>query len=147
MKIQNVSKVCAAIACALSMSAQAANVLDASQMARGYSSDDINHMMGLVGKQSMKTQKRIALDNGVTKVRFQQMYDGIPVFGYSVAASESTMGALNNVQGRFLDLGNHVINTKPRISAEKSHEHGHEQRQKRRQVGLQQRKSVVYLCP
>jgi vibriolysin len=120
MKIQNISKICAAVACALTMSANAANILDASEMSRGYSSDNINQVLGLVGNTQMKAVNAIDAGNGVTKVRFQQEYKGIPVFGYNVAATKTAMGAYTNVQGKVLDLGNQMIMTRPHISASKA---------------------------
>jgi vibriolysin len=120
MKIQNITKVGAAIACALTMSANAANLVDVSQIAKGYSSDNINHVLGLVGDTQMKAAKTIDAGNGVTKVRFNQEYKGIPVFGHSVAATQTEMGVFTNVQGKMLDLSNAMINTKARISAKQA---------------------------
>ncbi len=121
MKIQNISKICAAVACALSFSAAAANIQDASIMAKGYSGDNINHVLGLAnGNQKLKAVKAIDVGNGKTKVRFQQEYKGIPVYGYNLAATKSAMGVYSDVSGKFLNLENHIIMTKPRISAEKA---------------------------
>jgi vibriolysin len=122
MKIQNISKICAAVACALTMSANAAslnasNTIDASVVSQGYSSDDINSLIGFAGTDtSMKAVKTIDVGNGKTKVRFQQMYKGIPVFGHSIAADVSAMGQFSNAQGQILNLGNTPFLTKARIS-------------------------------
>ncbi|MFT4927684.1 MAG: vibriolysin [Phenylobacterium sp.] len=124
MKIQNISKICAAVACALTMSASAANLQaasasqDASLMAKGFSSDNINQVLGLAGDTQMKAVKTIDAGNGVTKVRFQQHYRGIPVFGHSVAATKTEMGVLTNVKGNVLNLDNKRFSTKARISAD-----------------------------
>jgi vibriolysin len=120
MKIQNISKICAAVACVLTMSANAANVQDASLMAKGNSGDNINHVLGLNGNSQMKAVKAIDAGNGVTQVRFQQEYKGVPVFGYNLAATKSAMGAFSNVSGKFLDLSNEIVRTRPLISAEKA---------------------------
>jgi vibriolysin len=120
MKIQNISKVCAAVACALTMSANAATTIDASVVAQGKSGDNINYVLGLNGNTQMKAVKDIDAGNGVTKVRFQQEYKGIPVFGYSVAATKSAMGALSDVQGKILDLSNKMVMTRPHVSASKA---------------------------
>jgi vibriolysin len=53
-------------------------------------------------------------------VRFEQQYKGIPVYGYSVAATQSSMGQLSNVQGQILDLGKRPLLTKPFISAKQA---------------------------
>ena len=86
MKIQNISKICAAVACSLALSANAANELNATDMAAGYASDNINHVLGLTANTQMKAVAHVDAGNGVTKVRFQQQYKGIPVWGYNVAA-------------------------------------------------------------
>jgi hypothetical protein len=55
MKIQHISKTCAAVACALTFSASAANIQDASFIAKGYTGDNINHVLGLAnGNQQLK---------------------------------------------------------------------------------------------
>ncbi len=120
MKIQNISKICAAVACALTMSANAANIQDASLMTAGYSSDNINQVLGLAGSTQMKAVKEINAGNDTTLVRFQQQYQGIPVFGYSVAATKTAMGLLTDVKGKILNLDGKRFSTKPRISAEKA---------------------------
>ncbi len=121
MKIQNISKICAAVVCALSMSATAANnTIDASVMAKG-SGDNINAVMGLTGsKTQLKAVKDIVTTNGLVKTRFQQTYNDVPVFGYSVAATKTSMGVFTNVQGELLDLNNQMIMTRPHISASKA---------------------------
>ncbi len=120
MKIQNISKICAAVACALTMSANAANIIDASEMTRGYSSDNINQVLGLTGNTQMKAVKSINAGNGVTKVRFQQEFNGVPVFGHSVAATQTSMGLLTDVSGKILDLSSKNFSTKARISTGKA---------------------------
>ncbi|NQZ11643.1 MAG: peptidase M4 family protein, partial [Algicola sp.] len=44
------------------------------------------------------------------------MYRDIPVFGYSVAATQSAMGLISNVKGQYVDLDSHLLITKPRIA-------------------------------
>ncbi|MFT4923928.1 MAG: vibriolysin [Phenylobacterium sp.] len=119
MKIQNISKVCAAVACALTLSVNAASI-DAASMSQGYSSDNINQVLGLTGSTQMKAVKTINVGNGVTKVRFQQMYNNVPVFGHTVAATQTEMGLLTNVQGKVLQLNGKRFSTTPRISTEKA---------------------------
>ncbi|MCJ8269829.1 MAG: M4 family metallopeptidase, partial [Psychrosphaera sp.] len=120
MKIQNISKICAAVACSLALSANAANILDASEMSRGFTSDNINQVLGLTGSTQMKALKSVDAGKGVTKVRFQQEFNGVPVFGYNLAATKSAMGTYSNVVGKVLDLSNHVVQTRPKISASKA---------------------------
>jgi vibriolysin len=120
MKIQNISKICAAVACALTLSANAANIQDASAMSNGYSSDNINQVLGLTGSTQMKAVKEIKAGNNITKVRFEQTFNGIPVFGYNVAATKTAMGLLTNVEGKILNLDNQRFSTKVRISADRA---------------------------
>ncbi|NQZ07353.1 MAG: M4 family metallopeptidase [Algicola sp.] len=123
MKIQNISAVCAAVACALTMSANAASLQDtsaiqnASVMAKGYSSDNINDMLGLTGHTQMKASKIVDAGNGVTKVRFQQEYRGVKVFGHSVAATKTAMGTFTNVKGDLFNMGSKPFLTRARIPA------------------------------
>jgi len=120
MKIQNISKICAAVACALTMSANAASTINAADLAQGYASDNVNQVLGLVGNTQMKAVRDIKIGNGVVKSKFQQTYKGIPVFGYNVAATKTDMGAFTNVQGELLNLDNAMISIRPRISAKKA---------------------------
>ncbi len=116
MKLHTISKTCAAVVCALSMSANAANLVDASSMVQ-FESNDLSAMMGLSANDSMKASKSVALSNGVTKVRFQQYYQGVKVFGHSVAATQSDMGFLTNVSGNFLNIEAPLM-VRGRIAAE-----------------------------
>ncbi|MCJ8271231.1 MAG: M4 family metallopeptidase, partial [Psychrosphaera sp.] len=116
MKLHTISKTCAAVVCALSMSANAANLVDAKSMVQ-FQSNDISAMMGLSANDSMIASKTVALDNGVTKVRFQQYYQGVKVFGHSVAATQSDMGFFTNVSGNFLNIEGPLM-VRGRIAAE-----------------------------
>ena len=125
MKIQNISKICAAVACALTMSANAANLSstsDASIMSKGYSSDNINALVGLSGQSSMKALKTVDLGNGISKVRFQQTYAGVPIFGHTIAASRSAMGQFSDAKGKIFNPGNTPFSTRARISLDSAME-------------------------
>ncbi|MFT4923929.1 MAG: vibriolysin [Phenylobacterium sp.] len=112
-----ISKTCAAVICALSMSASAANLVSADSMV-AFSGDNMNQMMGLTANDNLKAGKVVALSNGVSKVRFQQYHQGIKVFGHSIAATQSEMGFYSNVQGNFLNLD--MMSTKGRIAPEQA---------------------------
>ena len=116
-KTHKITKTCAAVVCALSMSANAANLVQAESMV-AFSSDNINQMMGLSANDSLRAGKAVQLNNGISKVRFQQYHQGVKVFGHSVAASKTEMGFYTNVKGNFLNLDN--VSTKGRISAEQA---------------------------
>lgn len=129
MKIQKLSTVCAAVACALSFSASAVelqatgssvSMIDAKAVAGITVSDDINHMLNLTNDVKMKSVIEGKLPSGDTKVRFQQTFQDIPVFGHSIAATRSAMGALSNVSGQFADLDGKFISTKASISGDEA---------------------------
>ena len=131
MKIQKLTTICTAVACALSFGASATslNALDnksaitmknAAAVAGVTVSDDINHMLNLTNDVKMKSALEGKLPSGDTKVRFQQTYQGIPVFGHSIAATRSAMGALSNVSGQFADLDGQFISTKAAINKDEA---------------------------
>ncbi len=117
MKIHVLSKIGAAVVCALSLSAHGANLISADSMV-GFSGDNINQMLGLKSADTLRSSHTVSLGNGLTKVRFQQYHQGIKVFGRSVAATRSDMGFLSDVSGQFLELG--LLSTKGKISAEQA---------------------------
>ena len=119
MKIQNISKICAGVACALAMSANAATKVDVAPKAKGYSGNDINKVLGMYGNDSFKAAKESSF-KGITKVRFQQYYKGIPVYGQTIAATKTEMGMLTDVTGKMYDFGAKALNVKPTVSAEKA---------------------------
>ena len=118
MKMNKVTKVTAAIACALTMSAHAATIQNASTMGKGNSGKDINQVLGLADVHQIKNSKRFDFGKGLTKVRFQQAYKGVPIFGYSLAATETPMGLLTDVKGKFINLEEHDISVQPGFSAD-----------------------------
>jgi vibriolysin len=97
------------------MSANAAQLVPADSMVQ-FQGNDINQMMGLSINDTMQVAKTVELANGVSKVRFQQFYQGVKVFGHSVAATQSEMGIISNVQGSFLNIEGPFM-TKGRIEA------------------------------
>jgi len=125
MNMTTLCKTSVALACALSFSAHAVDIKDAALMAKANSSDNIHILLGLnkganQAKSQFKASKQVALGNGNTKSRYQQFYHNIPVFGYSVAATQTTMGQLFDVKGDIVDLSQSKLSTKPLISAEKA---------------------------
>jgi vibriolysin len=118
MKLHTISKTCAAVACALTFSANAANIVSADSLVQ-FSGNDINAMMNLAASDSLVAQNEVTLENGVTKVRFQQYHNNLRVFGHSVAATKTDMGFYANVKGKFLNFDAPML-TKGRISAEQA---------------------------
>ena len=120
MNIKKITKITAALACVLSMSAHAANVNSASKMGKGFSSNDINQVLNLAGNHKMKAGKRIKAGKNRIKVRFAQEYKGVPIFGHSLVATETAMGLLTDVKGKFLNLDDHDISVTPGFSAKRA---------------------------
>ncbi|MFT4924023.1 MAG: Zn-dependent metalloprotease [Phenylobacterium sp.] len=63
-------------------------------------------------------QSHLNLDG--LKLRFQQHYKGIPVFGYSVATTVSSSGLINDVSGQASHFGQANFSTQPTLSAEQA---------------------------
>ena len=123
MKIQTVSKVCAAVVCALSFSANAAKDVPAQSLVAGHTGTDINLVMGLTGQDNMKASKLISLDNGVTKVRYEQYYGDTQVYGRSLAATKTDMGFLTDIHGNFAqNLEMELKFKRPRLTGEQAME-------------------------
>ncbi|NQZ10075.1 MAG: peptidase M4 family protein, partial [Algicola sp.] len=125
MKIKNLFKIGVAFACTLSLSSHASDInaveiKEASLMAIDHSSDNIHTLLGLNDLTQMKARKEVTLFNGINKVRYQQHYQNIPVFGYSVAATKTAMGQLTDVKGKVVNFHSKGFSTKPRISADKA---------------------------
>ncbi|NQZ08199.1 MAG: M4 family metallopeptidase [Algicola sp.] len=101
MKIQTVSKVCAGVICALSFAASAAQDVPAQRLVANHTGVDINLIMGLTGKSTLKATQEIDAGNGVRKVRYEQHYDGVQVYGRSLAATKTDMGFITDITGNF----------------------------------------------
>ena len=101
MKVQNLTKVCAAIACALSFSATAAKV-DVAAMVQAQS-NNINAVLGLNGVVSAKQIKAVNVaETARTVAKYQQMAHGVEVFGATFTGHISPMGMISNVSGGFV---------------------------------------------
>ncbi|NQY35146.1 MAG: M4 family metallopeptidase [Alteromonadaceae bacterium] len=124
MNIKKITKIAAAIACVLSMSAHADGPQRVESEVRTVNGYDINALAGLKGKLKMRQKKRILVGNGKVKLRFAQDYKGVPVFGYSTAATETPMGILTDVSGRLARLEEHDISVDAGFSAKRAMKKG-----------------------
>ncbi|WDE09330.1 M4 family metallopeptidase [Thalassomonas viridans] len=100
------------------MSAHAVKIQNAATMGKGNSGKDINQVLELADIHQITTGKMIYLGKGLFKVRFQQAYKGVPIFGYSLAATETAMGLLTDIAGKFINLEGHDISVQPGLSAD-----------------------------
>ena len=124
MNITKITKIAAAVACVLSMSAQADKLKRAHSEVRATSGYDINELADLKGKVKMRQKKRMNIGNGKMKVRYAQDYKGVPVFGHSMSATETPMGLLTDVKGRLARLEDHDISVDAGFSAKRAMKRG-----------------------
>ncbi|MCJ8273823.1 MAG: M4 family metallopeptidase, partial [Psychrosphaera sp.] len=126
MKTHNISKICAALGCAFALSnptvalasTNAATIQNAASLAKGFSAYNINEVIGFTGDNQLIPKHQVNLGNGMFKTRFVQHYQGIPIFGHSVSASQSAMGLVFDVKGQVVNFDNQLLLTKPRLSAQ-----------------------------
>lgn len=101
MKVQNLTKVCAAVTCALAFSASAASV-NVATMAKAQS-DDINAVLGLKSAVTAKAIKTVDFaETGLTVSKFQQQLHGVDIFGATFNGYKSPMGVISGVNGEFV---------------------------------------------
>lgn len=56
--------------------------------------------LSLSAAESFQPKSQIATQTGNVKVRYQQMYKGVPVWGASIVAEQSAMGVIRSLDGR-----------------------------------------------
>ncbi len=115
---KNLTKLSAALALALGFSANAADVVSVESLTtNAVSGSDINSVVNLGSGNSLKAVKEVTLSNGLTKVRYQQYYQGVPVFGRTIAASRSDMGVVSNLVGDLAqNISIDLASVSPQIS-------------------------------
>jgi vibriolysin len=116
MKIQN-KKMAAAFVGAISLTTQATTTLPAASLVK-FSGDNINSMLALKAGQHLTAKTTVGLKTGSKKVRFDQYYQGIKVFGHSIAATQSAMGVYSHVSGLFANIDS--LSVKGKISPERA---------------------------
>ena len=146
MNIKKITKLTAAIACVLSMSAHANELQDFNFGYNGNSGHDINEVMGLKNKLKMKKVRRHILRNGKVKVRFAQEYKDVPVFGFGMAATETAMGLLTDVKGQLSKLDDYDISVDPSFSAQRALKKGLDKKKtKEARVYNTENKKFIYM--
>ncbi|NQZ12405.1 MAG: M4 family metallopeptidase [Algicola sp.] len=103
MKVQNLTKICAAVACALTFSASAATITDVSAKVASQT-NNINQVLGLVGTvEGAKEVNAIDIpETGLTVTKYVQTVHGVEVFGGTFNAHKSAMGVISNVNGQYV---------------------------------------------
>jgi vibriolysin len=78
---------------------------------------DINAMIKLNPSYDFKPFNHVLLKNGKNKQKIHQYYLSIPVWGVSLAATESNMGEYSDISGRYLvNIEQDLRSTQPSIS-------------------------------
>ena len=118
------SPVALATLLALPMAAQAASVIDLSQLANSQAQIAGSHTSGLaaqlgVNNSELKIIRSQTLPNGKTMTRYQQFYQGVPVWGEAIVEqSSTTLDAQPALSGRFIsNINQDLASSKPVLSA------------------------------
>jgi vibriolysin len=64
---------------------------------------ELAQQLGLSRQHYLAAKRTINLPNGVTKVRYQQFYQGVPVYDGGVTATSDARGRLSHVRGEVLE--------------------------------------------
>ncbi len=112
--MKKLTKISAALALTLGFSVNAAEIVSVQSLTTG-SGSDINAVVNLGSGYTLEEANVVTLSNGLTKVRYQQFYKGVPVFGRTIAASRSDMGVVSNLQGKVVNNIN-LASVTPAIS-------------------------------
>ncbi len=119
MKVFKLQPVALAVALAGSVSVQAAEVVSAQTVLQGQNLLQLqgagaNQLSSAVGLQA---RQQIRLADGKVKSRYQQHYQGVPVWGHSVAASELN-GQFSDVSGELvMGVANDLPTVQPGLDA------------------------------
>ncbi|WP_445945755.1 M4 family metallopeptidase [Shewanella sp.] len=115
------SLLCIAMSAALSTSAFAADVVDVGSLKSSSASNDLVSGLSLDAASQLKVEKQLDLGKGLKKQRLQQYFHGVPVFGFTVAASQSSMGFYSDMSGRVLkNIEKSADFAKPSLTANKA---------------------------
>jgi Zn-dependent metalloprotease len=116
---KQLTKLSAAVICALGFSATAAEQVSVASL-QAQSGSDVNAVLNLQSGHSFKEVKAVQLNNGKEVVRLQQYYQGVPVFGQTIAAKRSEMGVLSNFYGTAAQNMNELTSVKPAFDSAKA---------------------------
>lgn len=116
---KQLTRLSAAVICALGFSATAAEQVSVASL-QAQSGSDVNAVLNLQSGHSFKEVKAVQLNNGKEVVRLQQYYQGVPVFGQTIAAKRSEMGVFSDFHGTAAQNMEELTNVKPAISSKKA---------------------------
>nr|WP_235869247.1 PepSY domain-containing protein [Veronia nyctiphanis] len=111
-----------ALAIAFSVNTQAAqweSIENIEQQTNSVMSMSLNQQLQLSSNHDFKEVKRVILPNGVQKVRLQQTYQGIPVYGSNLVADVSQQGFMTAQEAQILTgVDVDLSSVKPTLSAD-----------------------------
>ena len=91
-------------------STQAAN----NQISMQLNNQSINQVLNLSSQNSFISTKRMGTKSGTVKIREQQVYNGIPVYGHTVVVEQDGMQKTLNVSGNVaFDIDKSLASVKP----------------------------------
>ena len=82
-----------AVSATLGTSAFAADVVDVGTLRSASSSNNLVSQFNLDAGSQLKVEKKLDLGQGKQKQRLQQYFHDVPVYGFSVATSQSSMAS------------------------------------------------------
>ena len=91
-----------AVSATLGTSAFAADVVDVGALRSASSSNNLVSQFSLDAGSQLKVEKKLNLGQGKQKQRLQQYFHDVPVYGFSVATSQSSLGFYSDMSGRVL---------------------------------------------
>ena len=81
----------------------------------------IAQQVGLSNQSEMKEIRRVKLANGTEKVRYQQFYQGVPVFDSNLVSSSNAQGIMQMSTGQTLSqIENDISSVTPQVSAKQA---------------------------
>ncbi len=114
--------VSSAVFCALAAPSYAATITQAQSLSQGSTSQtQINQVLNLGNDYQFTVAKEVVLTNGITKIKYQQHYKNVPVYGSAISATQSTMGALSSLSGNIIkDIQTDLSSVYARYSADRA---------------------------
>ena len=110
-----------AMSATLGTSVFAADVVDVATLKSSAASNDLVSGLNLDKGSQLKVEKQLNLSKGLQKQRLQQYFHGVPIFGFSVAASQSSMGFYSDMSGRVLqNIEKTADFAKPKLTADQA---------------------------
>ena len=110
-----------AVSATLGTSAFAADVVDVGTLRSASSSNNLVSQFNLDAGSQLKVEKKLDLGQGKQKQRLQQYFHDVPVYGFSVATSQSSMGFYSDMSGRVLkNIEKSADFVKPTLTANKA---------------------------